>query len=261
MKNYLNKFNLSEKKVFIVGGSGLIGSEIVKACLDAGAKVVCFDLTKNKKNFSKKNKNLFFEKLNVKNLSSLNIYFIKIAKKHGTPNCFINTSYPKTKDWSKNSYKKISLESYKKNISIHLNSYIWIAKTIADLMLKNKTKNASIVQLSSIYGILGQDSELYKNTKINESMTYATIKGGISNSVRSMATYYGKYNIRVNGICPGGVFDSQNKIFVKRYNKKTPLGRMARPDEIAMASLFLLSDASSYITGSNLVVDGGFSIM
>ena len=104
-----------------------------------------------------------------------------------------------------------------------MNSYIWIAKIIADLMIKNKIKNGSIVQLSSIYGILGQDAELYKNTQMSESMSYSSIKGGINNSVRSMAAYYGKHNIRVNSICAGGVFDSQNKIFVKRYNKKTPL--------------------------------------
>ena len=260
MKSYLNKFNLSEKTVFIVGSNGLIGAEIVKSCLDAGAKIICFDIKKNKI-FHKNNKKIFFEKLNVESLDKIDIFFTKIIKKYGPPNCFINASYPKTKDWSKNSYNKITLKSFKKNILIHMNSYIWIAKIIADLMIKNKIKNGSIVQLSSIYGILGQDAELYKNTQMSESMSYSSIKGGINNSVRSMAAYYGKHNIRVNSICAGGVFDSQNKIFVKRYNKKTPLGRMAKPEEIAMSSLFLLSNASSYITGTNLIVDGGFSIL
>ena len=260
MKSYLDNFNLSKKTVFILGSNGLIGVEIVRSCLDAGAKIVCFDIKKNKI-FYKNNKKIFFEKLNVESLDKIDIFFSKIIKKYGPPNCFINASYPKTKDWSKNSYNKITLKSFKKNILIHMNSYIWIAKIIADLMIKNKIKNGSIVQLSSIYGILGQDGELYKNTQMNESMSYSSIKGGINNSVRSMAAYYGKHNIRINSICAGGVFDSQNKIFVKRYNKKTPLGRMAKPDEIAMSSLFLLSNASSYITGTNLIIDGGFSIL
>lgn len=142
-----------------------------------------------------------------------------------------------------------------------MNSYIWIAKKIADLMVKNRIKDGSIVQLSSIYGILGQDNELYKNTTMRESMTYSAIKGGINNSVRSMAAYYGKYNLRINSIIAGGVFDYQNKNFLKKYKRKTPLGRMADPKEIAFSSLFLISDASSYITGSNLVVDGGYSIL
>ena len=258
--SYLKNFNLSQKTVFIVGSNGLIGREIVEACLDAEAKIICFDVKKNKTYF-KNNKKIFFEKLNVENLQNINVFFSKIIKKYGPPNCFVNTSYPKTKDWSKNSYKKISLKSFNKNILMHMNSYIWIAKIIADLMIKNKVKNGSIVQLSSIYGILGQDSNLYKNTKMSESMSYAAIKGGINNSIRSMAAYYGAKNIRINSICAGGVYDSQDKIFIKRYNKKTPLGRMAKPSEIAMSSLFLLSNASSYITGTNLVVDGGFSIL
>ena len=258
--NYLNNFNLSKKTVFIVGSNGLIGAEIVKSCLDAGAKIICFDVKKNEIHY-KNNKKIFFEKLNVENLDKIDVFFSKITKKYGAPDCFINASYPKTKDWSKNSYKKITLKSFKKNISIHMNSYIWIAKVIADLMIKNKIKNGSIVQLSSIYGILGQDGELYRNTKMSESMSYSAIKGGINNSIRSMAAYYGRKNIRINSICAGGVFDSQNKIFVKRYNKKTPLGRMANSSEIAMSCLFLLSNASSYITGTNLMVDGGFSIL
>ena len=257
--NYLDNFNLSEKTVFILGSNGLIGEEIVKSCLDAGAKIICFDI--KKKIQYKNNKKIFFEKLNVENLESIDFFFSKIIKKYGPPNCFINASYPKTKDWSKNSYKQITLKSFKKNILIHMNSYIWIAKVIADLMIKNKIKNGSIVQLSSIYGILGQDGELYKNTKMRESMSYSAIKGGINNSIRSMAAYYGKKNIRINSVCAGGVLDSQNKIFIKRYNKKTPLGRMANPNEIAMSCLFLLSNASSYITGTNLMVDGGFSIL
>ena len=93
-----------------------------------------------------------------------------------------------------------------------MNSYIWIAKKIADQMIKYKIKNGSIVLLSSIYGILGQDLELYKNTKMAESMSYSAIKGGINNCVTSMASYYGSRNIRVNSIIAGGVLDKQNKM-------------------------------------------------
>jgi NAD(P)-dependent dehydrogenase (short-subunit alcohol dehydrogenase family) len=260
MTDYLNNFNLSGKTVFIIGSNGLIGSEIVKSCLDAGAKIICLDIKKNKTVY-KNSKKIFFEKFNVEDLDKVEFFLLKIVKKYGPPNCLVNASYPKTKDWPKNSYKKITLKSFKKNVLIHMNSYIWIAKIIADLMVKKKVKNASIVQLSSIYGILGQDGELYKNTKMSESMSYAAIKGGINNSIRSMAAYYGKYNIRVNSICAGGVYDLQTPIFLKIYNKKTPLRRMANPNEIATSSLFLLSNASSYITGTNLIVDGGFSIL
>ena len=140
-----------------------------------------------------------------------------------------------------------------------MNSFVWLAKIIADKM-KSKEKG-SIVQLSSIYGILGQDVSLYKDTNMSESMSYATIKGGITNSVRSMAACYGQYKIRVNSISPGGIYDHHSKLFLKKYSLKTPLKRMCKPEEVAYAALFLGCDASSYITGTNLVIDGGFSII
>ena len=93
------------------------------------------------------------------------------------------------------------------------------------MMKKNKTEG-SIIQLASIYGFLGQDNSLYKNTEINESLVYPVIKGGIINSVRSMAAYYGQYKIRVNSISPGGIYDNHSKLFLKKYILKTPLKRM-----------------------------------
>ena len=122
--------------------------------------------------------------------------------------------------------------------------------------------------LSSIYGFLGQNMEMYKNTKMRENMNYSIIKGGIINLTRQLASYYGKFNIRVNTISPGGIIGSakglsktQDIKFVKNYSKLTPLKRMGKPEEIASAIIFLASDSSSYITGSNLIIDGGWSII
>ena len=252
MKNYLNSFKLTNKLAFVVGGNGLIGREVVNVLISAGAKVIIIDNVKKKEI-----KNATYEKIDITKLNRLTQNIIRLIKKYKVPDCFINCSYPKTKDWSTNSYKKIKIQSFEKNVSIHMNSFVWFAKIIADKM-KSK-KKGSIVQLSSIYGILGQDVALYKDTNMSESMSYAAIKGGITNSVRSMAAYYGKYNIRVNALCPGGVKDKQDVKFIKRYIKKTPLNRMADPNDIANACLFLLSDASSYITGTTLLIDGGWS--
>ena len=95
---------------------------------------------------------------------------------------------------------------------------------------------------------------------MQENMTYSIIKGGIVNLTKQMASYYGKTGIRVNALCPGGVIDEgQNKKFVENYTKKVPLKRLAQPEEIANAALFLASDASSYITGISLLVDGGWT--
>ena len=132
-------------------------------------------------------------------------------------------------------------------------------------MAKNKIKG-SIVNLSSIYGLVGQDLEIYKGTDMEENLSYSVIKGGINNLTRQMSSYYGKVGIRVNAICPGGVINAEDKkylrtqkSFEKRYTDKVPLKRFARTDEVASAVIFLSSEASSYITGSLLTVDGGWT--
>ena len=128
--------------------------------------------------------------------------------------------------------------------------------------MKVKKIKGSIVLLGSIYGVLGQDLSIYKKTNIKENIAYSVIKGGIVNFTKQMASYYGNYQIRVNCICPGGVLDKvnkKNKNFIKNYTSKVPLKRLASNKEIATTILFLSSDASSYVTGTTLMVDGGWS--
>lgn len=254
---YLDKFKITNRLVFVLGGQGLIGKEITRSMLDAGAKVVV--LEKKKFKINKKKQNITFEKFDVSIPEKIEKQYYYLIKKYGVPDIFINSSYPKTRDWSSNSFQKIKYKSFAKNINIHLNSFSWLAKIVADSMVKSK-KNGNIIQLSSIYGVVGQDLSIYLGTKMKESMSYSVIKGGINNLTRQMASYYGKYNIRVNAICPGGVSDiNHNKIFIKNYNRKVPLKRLAKNTEIASAILFLASDASSYMTGSMLMVDGGWT--
>tara|TARA_Y100000590_G_C15687691_1_gene1002237 strand:+ start:1260 stop:2084 length:825 start_codon:yes stop_codon:yes gene_type:complete len=268
--NYLDKFKLNNKTVLINGGLGLIGSEISIACITAGANVIIVDIKKNKsKNIGKLFLNLK-QKPKIINLDTSNYKNIEKNYKKIIDNnkidVFINTSYPKDDFWNKNSFKDIKLQSFRKNIDMNMISYAWLTKLIADHMKKNKLKG-SIILLASIYGLLGQDLSIYKNTKIKENMTYSIIKGGIINLTKQMASYYGKYNIRVNNICPGGVLEKnlnsnknlQSKIFIKNYSNKVPLKRLAKTSEIASSALFLSSDASSYVTGTSLVVDGGWT--
>ena len=154
-----------------------------------------------------------------------------------------------------------------KNIDIHLNSYAWLARLAAESFINAKT-SGSIIQLGSIYGILGQDLNMYKDTEMDENMSYAVIKGGITNLTRQMASYYGQYNIRVNTLAPGGILgpvagkaNLQDRKFIKNYNEKNPLKRLGRAEEVASAALFLASDGSSYINGTTIIVDGGWSIV
>ena len=265
MKSYLEKFRLDDKVACVVGGLGLIGTEITKAISDAGATTLILDVDEEKGNklaekITNNGNHAEFIYFDVSDLEKISENFNKIYKKHSSIDIFINCSYPRTEDWEKSSFKQITLDLFRKNVDLHMNSYVWLARDTAELMSK-QDNGGSIVLLGSIYGVLGQDLSVYEGTDMSENMAYAAIKGGITNFTRQMASYYGQYNIRVNTLCPGGVFDNQNPTFVKNYSHKTPLKRMANPEEIASVALFLSSGAASYITGATVMVDGGLTIV
>ena len=254
--SYIKKFSLKNKTAFVVGGFGLIGNEVSLALAELGSNVIVLDKVRKDKTISKTK--IKYIKFDISKVNKLELNFKKIINKYGVPDIFINASYPRTKDWKNNSFKKIKYSSFSENLKIHLNTFSWLSKLVADTMVKNK-KNGTIIQLSSIYGIVGQYPEIYKGTNMSESMTYSIIKGGINNLTRQMASYYGKYGIRINSLCAGGVFDFQNKLFIKNYKKIVPLKRLATSNEIASVVAFLSSEAASYITGSMIMVDGGWT--
>jgi NAD(P)-dependent dehydrogenase (short-subunit alcohol dehydrogenase family) len=117
-----------------------------------------------------------------------------------------------------------------------------------------------IVNLGSIYGVRAPDFSVYEGTDMTSPVEYAGIKGGVINLTRYLASYFGEQGIRANTVSPGGVFNNQNERFVQNYKERTPLGRMAEPEDVANTILYLVSDAASYVTGQNIVVDGGFSV-
>ena len=260
-----NQINLSNKNIIINGGLGLIGSQISSKCLQNGAKILIID--KNKKNlnlFLKKNliysdniQVLIKDTANKKNIKNI----ISSVKKFKNFDTFINCAYPRDNNWKENNFDGKNISSFLKNVELNFLSNIYFTKEIAEIMKKRKI-NSSIILFSSIYGMVGQDLDIYNNSKIRENISYSFIKGGILNYTKLMASYYGKYKIRVNCISPGGIKDQsgvQDKNFIKNYSKRVPIKRMADSEEIANTALFLCSDLSTYMNGSNLVVDGGWT--
>ena len=259
-------FSVTNQTAFVIGGSGLIGLEISKALAEAGAKVVILDLNEDQvSTLLNHQENVYFHLFNVSDLDSAETVFHEIIAIHGCPKIYVNCSYPLTNEWAKSSFKEITLKSFRENVDIHLNSYAWLARLAAESMVQFGIEG-SMIQLGSIYGIVGQDLSVYKGTDMRENMTYSVIKGGITNLTRQMASYYGQFNIRVNTLCPGGLeghiagkSDGQNSEFVKQYSEKVPLKRLGRAEEIASVALFLASEASSYISGATIMVDGGWT--
>lgn len=258
---YKNKFNLINKEIIVLGGFGLIGFETVKGLLELGAKVLILD-----KIFDKKK----FELLKYNYKKKLNFQKFDLAKNKGkefrkilkSQSIFINCSYPKNKHWNKNNFSQINeislTESLKKNLVPSINTSIIFAE-----YLKSKKRGGSIIQLSSIYGLVAQNLKVYKDTKIKENIGYSLIKASLHHFSKQMCSYYSKNKIRINSVCPGGVLSSkdknQSKKFLKNYKKFVPIKRLAEPNEIASCIIFLSMDASSYITGSTLIVDGGWT--
>ena len=233
------------KTAVVVGGSGLLGKAIVKE-LSKECQVINLDISGGDVEFD------------LSNFESYDTILNKVEKEFGRIEIFVNAAYPRTKDWGKNAEHE-NIISWKENIDLQLNSACILSLKVAELMKKNKVKG-SIINLSSIYGIIGPTLEIYDNTAVfPPPAAYAAVKGALINFTRHNACVYGRSGIRVNCVCPGGIFDNQDKGFVKKYEEKTPLGRMGNPQDVANSVAFLASDKSSYITGTSLVVDGGWT--
>jgi NAD(P)-dependent dehydrogenase (short-subunit alcohol dehydrogenase family) len=194
--------------------------------------------------------------LDILNEASIKACITKVLSTAGTLDIWVNSAYPKTKDWGL-PFDKVSIDSWRTAIDSQLTTCSFCCREAAEAM--RPSRRGSIINLGSTYGMVGPDFSIYEGTDLTMPAAYAAIKGGIINFTRYLAAYYGKDGIRINCISPGGVENNQAASFVDRYVRKTLLGRMARPEDIAGAAVYLAADASAYVTGHNLVVDGGWT--
>jgi NAD(P)-dependent dehydrogenase (short-subunit alcohol dehydrogenase family) len=258
-------FNLKDKVVIITGGCGLIGKGFCKACAEFGASVVIVDINENIGNKlaeslkkETKNKNIIFQKCNITNKEDIKNLINSTLNKFGKIDALVNNAYPRNKNYGRK-FEDVEFEDFCENVNMHLGGYFLITKEISKIMMKQNYGN--IIFMASIYGFSAPKFEIYEGTEMTMPVEYALIKGGIINLTKYLAPYLGKYNIRVNAISPGGVFNNQLKEFVEKYCKYVKLGnRMANVYDLTGVLIFLLSDASKYITGQNIVVDGGWSL-
>jgi NAD(P)-dependent dehydrogenase (short-subunit alcohol dehydrogenase family) len=241
-------FDLSKKKCVVVGSEGLLGRGILKALEDSGAQVIGLDTKSSKRKTTLK--------LDITKEKEVADFFRSIKNSSGEW-AFINCSYPRTENWGSLNLENVSLDSFTKNTEIHLGSAFVFSRESAKFLRTHG--GGSLINFGSIYGVVGPDLEIYRGTKLQNPSPYAAIKGGINGLTRYIATTYGKHQVRANVVCPGGIFDGQPHSFVKAYEKRTPLGRMAKVDDIAGVVAFLVSPAGQYINGQILMVDGGWT--
>jgi len=270
-------FDLKDKVAIVFGGNGYLGKQFCKTLLEHNAKVYCCDINTNESMETTALKQKYAEKFEIINVNAADkkdlIEFRKnIFVKEKTVDILLNSTSAKSDDFYL-PFEDASLESWDVGLLGNLTMPFLTIQTFIPIM--KKQRKGSIINISSIYGLVGNDQRIYVGTNLHEiyvkkspdlkriysSGSYNAAKGGLIVFTRYLAAYYGEYNIRINCISPGGIYNAkENKKFVQNYSDKVPLGRKANPDEINGSVIFLASDASSYVTGHNLVVDGGFTI-
>jgi NAD(P)-dependent dehydrogenase (short-subunit alcohol dehydrogenase family) len=184
--------------------------------------------------------------------------FESVVSHFGSVDILVNSAYPRNKNYGEQ-YENVSLSDWQENILLNLNSYYLTCKKASEIM-KQQESGGSIINLGSIYGAQAPDFNVYSGTEMTSPVEYAAIKGAIINFTRYLASYLGEDGIRANVLSPGGVFNNQDDTFVEQYEANTPLSRMAEPTDLKGPVVFLSADCSRYMTGQNLIIDGGWTI-
>ncbi|MEW6004115.1 MAG: SDR family oxidoreductase [Stygiobacter sp.] len=262
-------FSLKNKTAIVTGALGLIGKEHCKALSKAGANVVVADLDEQKtiefaKSLDSESFGIF---LDVTNKASVQNAKEKILEKFGhidilVNNAAINDMFENPKAATEQSkFENYPLELWQKSIDVNLTGVFLCSQVFGFEMAKQK--KGSIINIASTYGIVAPDQTLYQKEDGTQDFykppAYSATKGAIIMFTKYLASYWGKNGVRVNTLTPGGVENSQDEFFIKKYSAKTLLGRMAKPNDYKGALIFLASDASEYMTGANLIIDGGWT--
>lgn len=269
--SYLEKFRLDGKTAVVTGGAGILGQQFCSGLADAGANVAVVDI-----NFEAAQKAAFTIKGNyggsvmafecdVTSEESVMKMVQDVVMEFGEINILHNNAAGKSSNLDAffADFEDYEFDQWKEIMGTNLDGMFLVAKHIGKVMKENE-KGGSIIQTSSIYGVMGPDQRIYEGShylgrQINTPAIYSASKAGVIGLTKYLATYWAKDGIRVNAITPGGVESGQNDTFKQNYSNRIPMARMAQPEEMVGALIYLASDASSYMTGQNLIVDGGLS--
>ena len=262
-------FGVNDKVVVLTGVSGQLGAKYAEAYLMNGAHVAGLDIMENERTANLKNSypnNFHFIISDITNRKSVENAIQVIIDKFGSPEILINNAAidsPPSASASENGlFEEYPEKSWDKVMEVNLKGSFICCQVFGGEMAK-KAKGSTI-NISSIYGIVSPDQSIYeyrrqKGEIFFKPIGYSVSKAGIINMSRYLAVYWAKAGVRVNTLTIAGVFNNQDSEFLEAYNKRIPLGRMANPEDYIGALLFLSTDASSYMTGSNLVIDGGWT--
>lgn len=269
--SYKKKFDLHGKTAVVTGGVGILGKHFSAGLAEFGANVVIVDLDETKvktyARFLSEKYGVYCigiacditDRIQVKEMVE------QVKQELGEIHILLNNAASKSNNLEAffAKFEDYSIEEWNKVMQVNIDGMFIIAQAIGKEMMRNR-KGGSIIQTSSIYGLLAPDQRIYEGSlylgrNINTPAVYSTSKAAVIGLTKYLASYWAKDGIRVNTIIPGGNESGQNKQFIQQYAARVPLRRMGKPDEMVGAVLFLASDASSYITGQEIIIDGGLS--
>ena len=273
----MSRFNLDNKIALVTGAAGLLGKEHTFALLESGARVVVTDNNRNNlSDFAEELKNFqyfdrcFLIEMDVTNLSSIKSVNENIRKSWGAVDILVNNAAvdPKvTLDCGlleQSRFENFSLQQWNFQLSVGLTGAYLCSQVFGSSMANGV--GGVILNIASDLSIFAPDQRIYMKDGVSSDMqpvkpvTYSVIKTGLIGLTKYLSTYWADKNIRVNALSPGGVYVDQSEIFVKKLENLIPMARMANRNEYKEAVQFLCSEASSYMTGQNLVIDGGRSV-
>ncbi len=263
----MNYFDLKEKVIVLTGANGLIGKVISTALLEQGCKLAALDIAMLDDIDAIPNENLLSVQCDISSLISIQSAHDVIIKKFKQIDVLINLAAIDDKFITGDDvnvltqFENYSLDRWNASLNINLTGLFLCCQVFGKTIVKNN--KGSIINVASTYGLVGPDQNLYMDDSGHQafykSPAYPATKGAVVNFTRYLASYWGKNNVRVNTLCPGGVEANQAPWFINNYKEKTCLKRMASPNDYIGPIIFLASDASSYMTGANLIVDGGWT--
>lgn len=268
------KFNLTGRVAVVTGGVGLLGAEFCRTLAEAGAAVVVVDLNASASqavadSLTKSGFKVLAVPTDITQPEAVNALVEKTLSTFGRLDILVNSAAldPKfdpeavSKGITPGAFEDYPLDLWNSALNVNLTGMFLMTQACVKLMIA-QGKKGSIINICSTYGLNGPDQRIYvkEGKRVAFKPVYYTVtKAGVMGFTKYLAAYYADTEIRVNALTPGGVFNNHEDYFVKNYSAKTILGRMAHKDEMNGALLFLASDASSYMTGNNVVVDGGWT--
>lgn len=262
-------FSLKGKTAIVTGALGLIGKKHCEALATAGANVVVADMDgKMAQHFAQQlGKGHMGVGMNVANKQSLLDGAELIYKRYASVDILVNNAAINdmfenpalAKDLS--AFENYPLDAFQKSLDVNVTGVFLCSQVFGTKMAEQGS--GSIINIASTYGVVGPDQSIYRNQcgeqTFFKSPAYPVTKGAVINFTRFLAAYWGSKGVRVNTLSPGGVENSQDEFFIQSYSAKTLLGRMAKATDYQGALIFLASEASAYMTGANLIVDGGWT--